>query len=146
MYCTECYIQHGQGTVDAPYIFGGKSLCNVHLWEEVKRPSSTELAVVEKPKRKRGSRIPENYMPVQETIDQIRAEFPVSTERIVAEHRKFCDYWNAKVANATKLDWDGTWRNWMRRAFEGSAGGVAAVRSNTDDKVAGWLEVGNGGE
>lgn len=145
MYCTECYIQHGQGTVDAPYIYGGKSLCYIHFWEETKKQVTEHLpAVVEKPKRKRGCRIPENFMPTQETIDQIRAEFPyLSSEALIAEHRKFCDYWNAKTgAQATKMDWDATWRNWMRKSQENVNGRAVAARTNTDDKVQGWLDLG----
>ena len=31
----------------------------------------------------------------------------------------FCDYWHAKAgAQAVKLDWDATWRNWLRRASD----------------------------
>jgi hypothetical protein len=42
-----------------------------------------------------------------------------------AEHRKFVDYWTDKTGkDATKLSWEGTWRNWMRRASE------AAPKSN----------------
>lgn len=33
------------------------------------------------------------------------------------EHRKFIDHWTAKTGrDATKLDWDATWRNWIRNA------------------------------
>ena len=32
------------------------------------------------------------------------------------ETHQFCDYWRSKAANATKLDWLGTWRVWMRSA------------------------------
>ena len=33
-----------------------------------------------------------------------------------AEHRVFTDFWKGKSGkDATKADWDATWRNWMRR-------------------------------
>ena len=32
------------------------------------------------------------------------------------EHRKFSDYWRGN--GKRKIDWDATWRNWMRRAWE----------------------------
>jgi uncharacterized protein YdaU (DUF1376 family) len=31
---------------------------------------------------------------------------------------QFRDYWLAKATNATKLDWDATWRSWCRRETE----------------------------
>jgi hypothetical protein len=35
---------------------------------------------------------------------------------------KFRDFWQAKAgADACKVDWDATWRNWIRRAAEGRA-------------------------
>lgn len=65
--------------------------------------------------RKRGQRLPESWMPTQKTIDDMRAECP--TVDLKAEHRKFTDYWKAKTGkDATKLDWDATFRNWIRNA------------------------------
>ncbi|MCT2299777.1 hypothetical protein M3G04_02480 [Dietzia cinnamea] len=65
--------------------------------------------------RKRATRIPEGFTPSPEVIEAMRAECPrVDLE---AENRKFVDYWTAKAGkDATKLDWDATWRNWIRRA------------------------------
>lgn len=67
------------------------------------------------PKPKRGSRLDSDWMPPQSVIDEIKAECPhVDLE---AEHRKFVDYWTDKTGkDATKISWEGTWRNWMRRA------------------------------
>ncbi|MEJ4100898.1 hypothetical protein V5S96_11100 [Corynebacterium mastitidis] len=50
----------------------------------------------------------------------IQGEFPHATgEVLLAEHRQFADYWAAATGQkATKLDWDATWRNWMRRALK----------------------------
>lgn len=75
---------------------------------------SREVAVRD-PARKRATRIPENFTPSPEVIEAMRAECPrVDLE---AENRKFVDYWTAKAGkDATKLDWDATWRNWIRRA------------------------------
>lgn len=48
-----------------------------------------------------------------------RPGFPVMTEAA-----KFRDYWTAKTGkDATKTDWDATWRNWVRNArLPGAAG------------------------
>jgi hypothetical protein len=84
--------------------------------------------------QKRGTMLDPEWMPTQSTIDGIKAECP--RVDIKTEHRKFVDYWTAKTGrDATKLDWDATWRNWMRNArpTQSSTGSVV------DDKVAGWL-------
>jgi hypothetical protein len=58
------------------------------------------------------------------------------------ETSKFVDYWRAKSGrDATKLDWPGTWRNWMRKASE-RAGPPAPRKSTTDQRVADVLDLG----
>lgn len=68
----------------------------------------------------RGHRLPDNWMPTQESIGKMYEEFPELTEEaLVREHRKFSDYWPAKAGRAgVKKDWDATWRNWIRTAME----------------------------
>jgi hypothetical protein len=68
--------------------------------------------------------VPEGYMPQQETIDAIKAEFPwLGSTDLEREHRSFMDYWVAVAGQkGTKLDWDATWRNWMRRQFRNHPG------------------------
>jgi hypothetical protein len=67
--------------------------------------------------RKRAARLEAGWMPDRDVIDAMKLECPgVAFE---AEHRKFVDYWIAKSGkDATKVDWNATWRNWMRRAGE----------------------------
>jgi len=65
--------------------------------------------------RKRGTRLSEDWMPSEEVIQQMSSERPDVDLRM--EHRKFIDYWKAKTGkDATKLDWDATFRNWIRNA------------------------------
>jgi len=71
-------------------------------------------------------------MPDRDVIDAMRTECPYVD--LEAEHRKFCDYWAAKAGSgATKVDWNATWRNWIRRAGEDApvraSGRPAAARS-----------------
>lgn len=67
--------------------------------------------------RKRATRIPADWIPSEITIAAMKAECPNVDAK--AEHRKFIDYWTAKSGkDAAKLDWDATWRNWIRRASE----------------------------
>lgn len=79
----------------------------------------TETAPAKAVARTRGSRIPDSYMPTDSTIQAMRQEFPnVTRQEWESEHRQFCDYWQSQSgAKATKVDWDATWRGWMRREF-----------------------------
>lgn len=62
---------------------------------------------------KRGSRLTAGWMPAQATIDKIKADYPALD--LKAEHEAFTDYWIAQPGQrGVKLDWDATWRNWMR--------------------------------
>ena len=62
----------------------------------------------------RGSRLPANWVPNKELADWSKAERPDLDLRKVLE--EFRDYW-ASVAgsNGVKLNWDATWRNWVRK-------------------------------
>lgn len=98
---------------------------------------SREVAVRDQA-RKRATRIPDDYMPSPDLIETMRAECPkVDLE---AEHRKFVDYWRAKSGkDATKLDWDATWRNWIRRAKESNVAQFPS-RQTASEKAQGWLD------
>ena len=98
---------------------------------------SREVAVRD-PARKRATRIPENFTPSPEVIEAMRAECPrVDLE---AENRKFVDYWTAKAGkDATKLNWDATWRNWIRRAKDSNVAQFPA-RQTASEKAQGWLD------
>ncbi|WP_375621136.1 DUF1376 domain-containing protein [Bartonella sp. AA97HXZ] len=64
----------------------------------------------------RGCRLPTDFEP---DYDFAIAE-GLPPERVKVEIAKFRDYWRSKAgANATKIDWQATWRNWIRRAIEG---------------------------
>lgn len=68
-----------------------------------------------KPKPKRGTRLPEPF-----NLTKAMREF--ATERrpfvdVLEETEKFCNYWRAKSGrDASKIDWDATWRNWILNA------------------------------
>lgn len=84
--------------------------------EKEKHNSTTANAVVERP-RKRGSRLPADWLPDDDVIQQMSSEHPAVN--LKAEHAKFVDYWTAKSGkDATKTDWNATWRNWIRRSAE----------------------------
>lgn len=105
---------------------------------------ATSSSSQESEPRKRGTRLSPDWMPSQEAIDTMKSECP--NVDLQAEHRKFIDYWTAKTGkDATKLSWDGTWRNWIRRSSESRPAlrAVGASNSTVDDKVNGWLDMAN---
>lgn len=68
----------------------------------------------------RGSRLPAGFVPSNENWEWAGREYPdVDT---AAQTDAFCDYWRSKAGkDGVKLDWQATWRNWIRRAAEYSA-------------------------
>ncbi len=66
-----------------------------------------------KEKNKRGSRLPQDWFLTKSMGDWATQERPDLDVRQVAE--QFKDYWAAQAGQkGVKLDWDATWRNWIR--------------------------------
>lgn len=66
--------------------------------------------------RKRAARIPDDYAPTAELLAWAGTQgfTPGQCATLTAE---FVDYWRGIGGQrGTKLDWDGTWRNWVRRS------------------------------
>lgn len=86
-------------------------------------------------KPKRGTRIPANFVPSVDTRHAILTEHPHLD--LAREHPKFVDYWIAQPGQkGVKLDWDATWRNWMRRTAEQQPNGKSRRQQETDDMFA----------
>lgn len=91
-----------------------------------------------------GTRLPDNFQPTGEMKEWFYAErLDTVISNPASEHATFCDYWWAKAgADARKLDWPATWRNWMRRAGSRASrtatfsAGTATTNSTTDQRVA----------
>lgn len=90
--------------------------------EKIKQPSvraRVRATPTEKPenpeKRKRASRLPDDWRLPDEWRSWTTTNAPgLDAQR---EADRFADYWHAAAsANAAKLDWFATWRNWVRRA------------------------------
>ena len=129
MICIACAIQQ-KGIRPADYIYEGNSLCEEHFAEAAE--IGTKPRELAKPKSKRGARLPEGYAPPNDVIQAMMSELGVEYQALGREHRKFCDYWYAQPGQkGVKLDWDATWRNWMRRA--GEQGSLGIVRQSTVD-------------
>jgi hypothetical protein len=84
--------------------------------EEV-RGQSTETTSKQGQKKQqaRGSRLPQGWVLSQGMMDWARDERPDVS--VATEFASFCDYWHGVPgAKGVKLDWDATFRNWIRRA------------------------------
>lgn len=75
-----------------------------------------------KPTRKpkgdaRATRLPGDWLLPKSWGEWALAEFPHLTHEFIRQEAgKFRDYWCSKPKDATKLDWEATWRNWIRKA------------------------------
>ena len=86
------------------------------------------LTINHKPikENKRGSRLPQDWFLTKAMGDWATQERPDLDARQVAE--QFKDYWVAQAGQkGVKLDWDATWRNWVRN--------TKAVKPNPYDAV-----------
>jgi uncharacterized protein YdaU (DUF1376 family) len=76
---------------------------------------------------KRGSRLPDDWMP-----DEVFARSEgLSASEAVREGEKFRDYWNGQPGQkGVKLDWQATWKNWVRKAADDRPGKSARKPSD----------------
>lgn len=66
-------------------------------------------------KRQRGTRLPAGWVLPKSWGDWALEHFEVTTDAIRTEAATFRDYWQSRPgAQACKLDWLATWRNWVR--------------------------------
>jgi uncharacterized protein YdaU (DUF1376 family) len=80
-----------------------------------KKPNQEPITNNQEPnkERTRGSRLSADFVLPKEWADWARQERPDLDLRSVGE--QFKDYWSAKAGSgSTKLDWQATWRNWVR--------------------------------
>lgn len=121
-----------------------------YLTEELARIHNVEMVEI-KPARasaKRGTRLSPDFLPAPRDRMALMQEFPhIEREEWVRVHKMFIDYWTAVPGQkGCKLDWDATWRNWMRKEFSQSQyrrrvpNSAAPGVSKVDRKAASYLE------
>lgn len=91
--------------------------------------------------RKRATRIPDNFEPSPAVRASMAAKRPdVDLE---LETEKFRDFWAGKPGkDGTKLDWDATWRNWIRNSRQ-SPQSQQKPRAGNGYDPADWLRPNN---
>jgi len=81
--------------------------------------------IKEEPKgsyKRTGNRLAANWVPSERDI-AFAASIGMAPEAIQREADQFRDYWISKTGkDATKLDWEATWRGWVRRAHSRTTG------------------------
>jgi len=72
-----------------------------------------ETTVEAKPKQSRGTRLPADWVPTEDQVQFCKTNRTDLSAQTTAD--RFRDYWSAQPgAKGLKLDWDATWRNWVR--------------------------------
>lgn len=96
--------------------------------DQIATNNQEPITIVEapKPKQSRGTRLPADWKPSDDQIAFCKADRPDLNPVAVAD--RFRDFWIAQPgAKGVKLDWDATWRNWVRN--EKAGGGNRPVAS-----------------
>lgn len=92
--------------------------------------SSSSPSKQERASASRGTRLPADWKP--NATETVWAENERPDVNVAMEAAKFADYWHGVAgAKGVKLDWTGTWRNWIRRADGVRSGGFAAPTAGT---------------
>lgn len=100
--------------------------------QTVLEPSGTLTSPNAVVARRRGTRLPENWRPSDTDRQWTLTHLDQTTAG--RELEKFRNYWIAKAGkDATKLDWDRTWRNWVLNTQPGPS---SKPKSTTDQRVA----------
>lgn len=78
--------------------------------------ASADAPATPTPKTRRGSRLPDAWTPARSDAN-LNAEQAFDAQWLTDQLDRFRDYWAGVTgAKGTKLDWDATWRNWIRRS------------------------------
>lgn len=110
-------------------------------YNHITKDTSVSSEASAKPKAKRGTRLPENWSLPDEWLTWALSEgWPESVVRLEAE--KFRDFWVSKAgAGGVKLDWQATWRNWMRNSKSPKTinGGGYERTNHSQERVAAFV-------
>ena len=80
---------------------------------DVQPTNNQEPITTVKAKQSRGTRLPTDWNPTEEQIAFCKEHRKELHPMVVAD--SFRDYWVAQAGSkGVKLDWDATWRNWVR--------------------------------
>ena len=98
-------------------------------------------------KQKRACRLPDDWRLPRSWGEWAMQEMGMTADAVRWEADKFADYWHAKAgANACKVNWQATWRNWIRKNAEsgGFANSAAPQQKSKVTQAVEILEQGKG--
>lgn len=137
-----CSTTTCSGDKDGQGWYSGRVIITREEWDAlVKRVEALEDRgkVLARTKSKRGARLPEDYVPPEEKVQQMMGELGCTKGSLAREHRKFKDWFlSAPGQKGVKVDWDRAWCNWMRGASER---GSLRKSPTVADKSRGWMEL-----
>ena len=117
---TRLRVQRSRSNADVTLQSKSKSKSNKKE-EEKERPLSEQ---------KKATRLPNDFIATEELLEWAKVKRPTIDPSLETE--KFINYWTAKSGkDATKLDWNATWRNWILNAKESSNGTYYQQREQT---------------
>lgn len=106
--------------------------------EEVREERKREAPATPRPPDKRGSRLPDDWMPTDEDA-QFGASLGFTAAAYDREVQKFRNHWHAAPGKGgVKLDWGKTFRNWLLRGaekFTPAAKGYTPTQVQTTEAV-----------
>jgi hypothetical protein len=79
--------------------------------------TETDTERIPRPRPRQGTRLPDDFA-LTEPRRMYAFEHQVDAD---STFEAFCAYWRAKPFNATKLDWDLTWKSWVMRESKDAA-------------------------
>ena len=91
------------GSTDVQLTNNQQPITNNHIEEQQEKPASKE--------KKRGTRLSEDWQPDEKLIQFAKTKRPDLNLNDTV--RMFKNYWVAKTKDATKLDWNLTFENWV---------------------------------
>jgi len=97
-----------------------------------------ELEIIEK--KHRATRLPPTWEPSESMIEHCKLKRPDLNWRDVAD--AFRDYW-VSAPKGTKLDWDATWRTWVRNQRAAPANQKLNLVNANQNAALAWLESSN---
>ena len=111
--------------------------------DSLETETETEIEIeieIEKEKKHRATRLPATWEPSESMIEHCKLKRPDLNWRDVAE--AFRDYW-VSAPKGTKLDWEATWRTWVRNQRAMSAHAKSNLVNANQNAALAWLESSN---
>jgi uncharacterized protein YdaU (DUF1376 family) len=121
-----------------PNATASKPQCETHAYQN--QNQNQNISSNEDKARKRATRLPEDWTPPEEWIDEAVSRGFTRAEAY--DHAEQMRDWSLSSKAGEKRDWRAAWRNWVKRKLqEREARPADRQQSNTDRRRSAWLDV-----